>query len=39
VNRDGIATEPRLVAWRAQEDAWFAEQRTRDRADLVVPTA
>lgn len=39
VERDGIATEPQLVAWRRQEDAWFAAQRTRGRADLVVPTA
>ena len=38
VARDGIATEPQLAAWRRQEDAWFAEHRTRDRADVVIRT-
>jgi len=38
VTRDGIATGPQLEAWRRHEDAWFAEHRTRDRADLVVAT-
>ena len=38
VARDGIATEPQLEAWRRQEDAWFAEHRTRDRADVVIRT-
>lgn len=34
--RDGIATEAQLRTWWRQEDAWFAEHRTRDRAGLVV---
>lgn len=38
VARDGIASAAQLTAWRRQEDAWFAEHRTRERADLVVPT-
>jgi uridine kinase len=36
LERDGLATEAELRAWWQQEDAWFAEHRTRDRADLVV---
>jgi uridine kinase len=38
VARDGIASQAQLEAWRAQEDAWYAEHRTRDRADVVVTT-
>ena len=38
VARDGIASADQLSAWRRQEDAWFATQRTRGRADLVVRT-
>lgn len=38
VARDGIASADQLAAWRRREDAWFATQRTRDRADLVIPT-
>lgn len=36
LRRDGPGTEPELRAWWRQEDAWFAEHRTRDRADLLV---
>lgn len=36
LERDGLATEAQLRSWWQQEDAWFAEHRTRDRADLVV---
>lgn len=39
VVRDGVASADRLAEWRRQEDAWFAEQRTRDRADAVLTTA
>lgn len=38
VVRDGVASADRLAEWRRQEDAWFAEQRTRDRADVVLTT-
>ena len=38
LERDGLATEGLLRAWWRQEDAWFAEHGTRDRADLVLPT-
>ena len=38
LERDGLATETQLRAWWQQEDAWFAAERTRERADLVVPT-
>jgi uridine kinase len=34
--RDGEAMREHWLAWRAQEDAMFAEHRTRERADLVV---
>lgn len=34
--RDGEAMRARLLAWRQQEDAMFARERTRERADLVV---
>jgi uridine kinase len=38
VARDGIASQAQLEAWRGQEDAWYSEHRTRDRADMVVET-
>lgn len=38
VARDGIASASQLAAWRRQEDAWFARQGTRERADVVVAT-
>lgn len=38
VARDGVASAAQLAAWRRQEDAWFAEQRTRQRADLAFTT-
>ena len=36
VARDGEALRPRLLAWRAQEEAMYAAERTRDHADVVV---
>lgn len=36
LGRDGLSTEAQLRAWWQQEDAWYAEHRTRDRADVVV---
>ena len=36
VARDGAALQERLKAWRDQEDAMFARERTRERADVVV---
>jgi uridine kinase len=36
VARDGEALRPRLVAWRAQEEAMYAAERTREHADVVV---
>lgn len=38
LERDGPATEGLLRAWWQQEDAWFAEHRTRDGAHLVIAT-
>lgn len=38
LERDGLATEGLLRAWWRQEDAWFAEHGTRDRADLLLTT-
>lgn len=38
LQRDGPASEAQLRAWWRQEDAWFAEHRTRDRADVVLAT-
>jgi uridine kinase len=38
VARDGLASADKLAEWRRQEDDWFAEQRTRERADVVVTT-
>ena len=34
--RDGEQMRERLRAWRAQEDAMFARERTRAHADVVV---
>lgn len=36
VRRDGTALRGPLVGWRAQEEAMFARERTRQRADVVV---
>lgn len=36
LERDGAELEPRWRDWFAAEDAWFAQDATRDRADLVV---
>ena len=36
VARDGEAMRPRLLAWRAQEEAMYAAARTREHADVVV---
>ena len=36
VARDGEALRPRLLAWRAQEEAMYAAERTREHADVVV---
>lgn len=36
LERDGDAFAPYWVAWAAAEERLFAEQRTRERADLVV---
>ncbi|TMR94256.1 uridine kinase family protein [Nonomuraea basaltis] len=38
LERDGSELEPRWREWFAAERAWFAEDRTRDRADLIVQT-
>lgn len=38
LDRDGEAMLKRLLAWREQEDAMFARERTRERADVVVDT-
>lgn len=38
IERDGAELEPRWRAWFAAEEEWFAQDRTRDRADLIVPT-
>ena len=38
VARDGAASRDRLVQWMADEAPYLAEQRTRERADLVVRT-
>ncbi|MEU6710418.1 hypothetical protein ABZ897_02965 [Nonomuraea sp. NPDC046802] len=39
LERDGPALEPRWREWFALERAWFAADRTRERADLIVETA
>jgi uridine kinase len=36
VARDGEHMRPHWVAWRRQEDALFARERTRERADVIV---
>lgn len=36
IERDGETFRPHWQRWAAQEDAWFARDRTRERADLVV---
>jgi energy-coupling factor transporter ATP-binding protein EcfA2 len=36
LERDGLATEAQLRAWWQQEDAWFEQHRTRERAGLLV---
>lgn len=38
IERDGPAFAPHWERWAAQEDALFARERTRERADVVVPT-
>ena len=36
IARDGEGMRSRLLAWHRQEEAMFARERTRERADLVV---
>ena len=38
IERDGEAFRPHWQRWARQEDALFAADRTRQRADLVVDT-
>ncbi|GAA2853502.1 hypothetical protein GCM10020220_048480 [Nonomuraea rubra] len=38
LERDGAALEPRWREWFEAERKWFAEDRTRERADVVVTT-
>lgn len=38
VARDGVASRERFAQWMADEAPYLAEQRTRERADLVVRT-
>jgi hypothetical protein len=38
IARDGVATREQLARWMADEAPYLAEQRTRERADLVVRT-
>jgi uridine kinase len=38
LERDGPELEPRWREWFAAERKWFGEDRTKDRADLVVRT-
>ncbi|TMR16487.1 hypothetical protein ETD86_25090 [Nonomuraea turkmeniaca] len=38
LERDGPELEPRWREWFAAEKAWFAEDRTRERADVVIQT-
>ncbi|WP_188187367.1 uridine kinase family protein [Nonomuraea sp. SYSU D8015] len=38
LERDGPELEPRWREWFAAEKAWFAEDGTRERADLVIQT-
>jgi uridine kinase len=37
IERDGEQQRDHWLAWRAQEDAMFARERTRERADVLVP--
>ncbi len=39
LDRDGEQMRAQWLAWREQEDAMFARERTRERADLVVDGA
>jgi uridine kinase len=39
IERDGEAYRPLWERWARQEDALFAEERTRERADYVINTA
>jgi uridine kinase len=36
LERDGDAARPRWEAWRAKEEQYWAEQRPRDVADVVI---
>lgn len=36
INRDGASYEPHWERWAAQEDAHYAANRTRERADLII---
>jgi hypothetical protein len=36
VARDGEHMRDQWLAWREQEEAMFARERTRDRADVIV---
>jgi adenylate kinase family enzyme len=38
IHRDGEASRPHRQRWAAQEEALFAADRTRDRADVVLDT-
>jgi hypothetical protein len=38
MERDGAELEPRWLEWFAAEEKWFAQDGTRDRADLIVET-
>ncbi|WP_327590639.1 (d)CMP kinase [Nonomuraea sp. NBC_00507] len=38
LERDGLELEPQWQEWFAAEKAWFAADRTRERADLVIRT-
>ena len=39
IARDGEAYRPHWERWARQEDALFAADRTRDRADVVLDTS
>ena len=38
IARDGVASREQLAQWMADEAPYLVEQRTRERADLVVRT-
>ena len=38
VSRDGVATRAHFERWMTMEASYLAEQRTRDRADLLFHT-